>query len=643
LSVLRRTPDEERFKQMKSIIIGTAGHIDHGKTALVKALTGVDTDRLPEEKARGITIDLGFAHVRWDNFDISFIDVPGHEKFVKNMLAGIGGIDLLMLIVAADESVMPQTREHFDICRLLSISNGIIVLTKKDLVDDATLDLVREDVSTMVSGSFLEKAPVFSVSVKTGEGLPSLKEGILRMISSTPQREAKGIFRLPIDRVFTLKGYGTIVTGTLVSGRIVKDSSAEIFPSHRKTKVRSIHAHNQNASEALAGQRTALNLQGIEKEDVIRGDILTEPDFLENSSLLDAKVFLLSHSRPLLHNALVRFHYLSTEVAARVTLLEGEELRPGESGFLQLRLHRPILAVYGERFILRKQTPVITIGGGLILDAMPVKRATKGSVETLERLKKLEQASIEERLAIALAEKGLGGAEERWLKAKMALSAQEILKMRTNKVIFLRQRPLLAISENSEEVLLQKMLNAVASFHRSNPLLQGIPKGELRTRFLAFVPTDIFLAILERAVSQKKLQLVRELVTIFDRKISLSSEEELFAARAEEVLAGSDLEFPGFEKMASRLKKQAEETKKLVYLLVRQGKVIKITDDYFLHQKNWEQLKLKIRSLKSSQKTFSVSDFKTLFGITRKYAIPLMEQLDREGITRRSGNERIII
>jgi selenocysteine-specific elongation factor len=317
---------------MKSVIIGTAGHIDHGKTALVKALTGVDTDRLPEEKARGITIDLGFAHDRWEDFDISFIDVPGHEKFVRNMLAGIGGIDLLLLVIAADESVMPQTREHFDICRLLSIATGAVVITKTDLVESETLKAVRQEVANFVRGSFLENAPVFPVSSKTGTGLQELRNGILRLLRSLPQKEVKGIFRLPVDRVFTLKGHGTVVTGTLMSGSISKDSSVELLPYHRKTKVRSIHAHDQNVALASAGQRTALDLQGIEKEEVTRGDVLADADFLEITSLLGARISLLPGVRPILHNSLLRFHYLTTDVLARVTLFGGESLPGGESG-----------------------------------------------------------------------------------------------------------------------------------------------------------------------------------------------------------------------------------------------------------------------------------------------------------------------
>lgn len=628
---------------MKSIIIGTAGHIDHGKTALVKALTGVDTDRLPEEKVRGITIDLGFAHVKWEDFDVSFIDVPGHERFVKNMLAGIGGIDLLILVVAADESLMPQTREHFDICRLLSIRSGLVVITKLDLVDAETLASVRRDISAMVQGSFLENAPVLAVSARTGEGLEGLKERILDLLRSIPERQATGMFRLPVDRVFTLKGHGTVVTGTLMSGRIRRDDSAEILPSHRRTKIRSIHAHNMNVSEAFAGQRTAVNLQGIEKEEIVRGDVLTEPGFFNTTSLLDAKITLLTHSRPLLHNALVRFHHLTTDVLSRVTLIGKDSISGGETGFVQLRLQKPAVAVHGDRFILRRQSPLITIGGGVILDAMPVKRAVKGDPAARRRLELLENASLEERFANAVADKGLAGAEENWLKAKLNLPVSEILKLQTNEVIILKEHPLLAISEKSEALLFKKIMDAVSSFHQANPLLPGMPKEELRSRSLSFIPTETFLATLDQAVSQEKLQIQKDLIALFGRRVSLSSAEEQLSLGVEHALVRCGLAFPGFDKIAGDLEQSPEEIRKHIYVLVRRGNAVKMGDDYFVHRKSWEDLKQMIRGLKSTRKSFSVPDFKTLFGVTRKYAIPLMEQLDREGVTRRSGNERIIL
>jgi selenocysteine-specific elongation factor len=627
----------------KSIIIGTAGHIDHGKTALVKALTGVDTDRLPEEKARGITIDLGFAHTQWEDIDISFIDVPGHERFIKNMLAGIGGIHLLMLVIAADESVMPQTREHFEICRLLQIPEGVIVITKKDLVDDETLEIVKDEIQGLVQGSPFSNAAIFPVSSKTGEGLDALKTGLIQKIKQVVMQPEQGVFRLPVDRIFVLKGHGTIVTGTLISGRVRKESAAELMPSRKRVKVRSIHAHDQNVEEALSGQRTALNLQGVEKEEIERGDVLTEADLFVPTSLLDAKISLLPNSSPLRHNALVRFHHLTNDVLARITLLGTEPLQPGESGFAQLRLQNPVHALYGDRFILRKHSPLTTIGGGVILDHLPQRRVAAGNQTTLDRLKILEKAKPEKRFAIAVEMKSTSGADEHYLKAKMGMPAQEFAQLQEESVIPLRKNPFLAIGKNVELDLIRKMADTIKYFHEKNPLQFGIPKEELRSKFVKTVPAEVFAAILDRAIDQKQFQIQKDLLALFGRKVALDQLQEALASRIEKYLQHAGLGMPGLDELAKEMKQPVEKTRGLLYLLVREEKAVKVADDYFLHRQAWEDLKQKIRSLKTTQKTFSVPDFKALFGISRKFAIPLLENLDREGITRRAGNERIIL
>jgi selenocysteine-specific elongation factor len=627
----------------RSVIIGTAGHIDHGKTALVKALTGIDTDRLPEEKARGITIDIGFAHTEWNNIDVSFIDVPGHERFIRNMLAGIGGIHLLMLVVAADESIMPQTREHFEICRLLQIPKGVIVITKKDLVDSETLVLVEQEIRDLVKESFLESAPVFTVSAKSGDGIDLLKEGLLKEISETHFESDTGLFRLPIDRVFVLKGHGTVVTGTLISGRIKKDHFATLLPSQKSVKVRSIHAHDTNVDAAVSGQRTALNLQGIEKEEIQRGDVLVEPGVFRSTSLLDVQIDLLSGVNPLPHNALVRFHHLTNDVAARITLLGKNRLQPGDSAFAQLRLQYPIHAFYGDRFILRKHSPFITIGGGVILDHFPIRRISAGDSAALERLQKLESAQPELRLSISVQEKGFNGAEEEYLQAKLGMAAAEISKLNPDSVIYLRKQPILALDRKTEEALIAKMHMAVSNFHKKNPLQFGISKEELRSKIWKNISPDVFTCVLDRAVQEKKLQLQKDLVAEFGRSVALDDQQEALASRIEEYLQQSGLGTPGLEDLSKELKQPIDRTKNMLYLLVREKKAIKISDDYFLHKTAWDELKQKVRALKTRQKTFSVPDFKALFGISRKFAIPLLESLDREGITRRAGNERIIL
>lgn len=625
------------------MIIGTAGHIDHGKTALVKALTGVDADRLPEEKARGITIDIGFAHVNLDGAQVSFIDVPGHERFVRNMLAGIGGIDLLMLVVAADESVMPQTREHFDICRLLNITSGVVVVTKSDLADADMLSLVRQETAELVKGSFLEGAPVFTVSSKTGDGIDELKRGLTSLIRDHVPRRPDGLFRMPIDRVFVLKGRGTVVTGTVLSGKIRKESFAEILPGHRTTRIRSIHAHDAPAEEAIAGQRTALNLQGLEREQIQRGDVLTVPNVFETAALLDVRLTLLPNSMPLTHNSMVRFHHLTADSLARITLPEGETLNPGGSGFVQLRLQKQVFALYGDRFILRKHSPLVTIGGGVILDHMPPGRLKRSDVKAVRRLKALDSADRGSRLSVAVTERGTSGAGEQFLKAKLAMESAEIALLSTPEVAFLRRDPLFCVSTTTLGSVTSEMLKRVAEFHQQNPLLPGIDREELRSKFFPHVSPDLLVAILERAVAEKKLQAQQETVSIFGRNVLLSREEEDLTSRVEQGLIGCRLEFPGIESHAKTFESDPGGIRTILYLLVRLGKVIKVDDDYFVHITVWEELKQQVRTLKGTRKSFSVPDFKTLFGVTRKYAIPLLERLDQEGVTRRSGNERIII
>jgi selenocysteine-specific elongation factor len=624
-------------------IIGTAGHIDHGKTALVKALTGIDTDRLPEEKARGITIDLGFAHANWKGIDVSFIDVPGHERFVRNMLAGIGGIDLLLLIVAADESVMPQTREHFDICKLLNIPSGIVVITKSDLVETQDLEFVREEVAELVKGSFLENAPSFAVSSKSGKGIEDLRTGILNALQAIKNRAVDGIFRLPVDRIFTLKGHGTVVTGTLIGGKLSKEQSIEVLPSGIRAKIRSIHAHNESVTEAVSGQRTSLNLLGVDKDQLVRGDVLTEPDFLKSTSLLDVKLTLLNSAKPVAHNSLVRFHHLASDTLGRITLLGVDQLEPGKSAFAQIRLQKPLSAFYGDRFIIRRQSPLITAGGGIILDHSPIRRIKKSDEKALARLQKLETANELQRLELVIEQRGFQGAPEPYLKARTGLTAEKIRDLKSDQIVVLRKSPILMISANAGKTIQEKIRASLKVFHEKNPLLPGIPKEELRSRFLANIPSDIYQALLDHAVSSRIIDLQKESVALAGRTSTLSTEDEILAENVSTKIREAGFEFPGIAEMSSRIGKKIESVTKITYLLVRQGKVIKVSDDYFVHHEKWEELKSKIRELKMQQKTFSVADFKNRFGVSRKYAIPLLELLDREGVTRRSGNERIII
>src|SRR5262245_56966350 len=355
---------------MKSVVVGTAGHIDHGKSALVLALTGTDPDRLKEEKARGITIDLGFAHQVIDDVNFAFVDVPGHERFVKNMLAGVGGIDLVVLVVAADESVMPQTREHFDICRLLHVPAGLVALTKSDLADPEMLELARLEVREMVAGSFLEGAPMVPVSARTGAGLGDFREALMQVSASAHGRSTNAVTRLPIDRVFTMKGFGTVVTGTLVSGRIATDAELVALPGEQRVKVRGVQVHGQRQDDVVAGQRAAINLGGIDVASLDRGQNLVTPGAFQATHLADATVEVLGDAKPLKHGTRVRFHQGTVELLGRVAIIgpAGDPVAPGERGFVRLRLESPAMLARGDRYILRAYSPPVTIAGGVILD-----------------------------------------------------------------------------------------------------------------------------------------------------------------------------------------------------------------------------------------------------------------------------------
>src|SRR5579863_658798 len=411
--------------EMKNIIIGTAGHIDHGKTALVGALTGIDTDRLKEEKQRGISIDLGFAHLQISqNVRLGFVDVPGHERFIKNMLAGVGGIDLVLFVIAADESIKPQTREHFDICRLLEVPRGVIALTKSDLVDPEILGLVKLEVEEMVSGSFLEGAPMVPVSSVTGEGLDALRAELARAAAATPEKNPAGHFRLPVDRVFSVKGFGTVVTGTLVSGSVEKEQEVEVYPAGRRLRVRGVEVHGSKTTRAVAGQRTALNLADIEAAELSRGDVLSEPGRFHAVTQVDCRLDLLRPAKPLKHRAPVHFHSGTAEIEAEVRLLGGMTvMKPGTTAYARLVLREPALLLPGDRFIIRMFSPVVTIGGGVVVDA-GVRRYRKTD-DVSARLDVLTgpQAAPRIGLLVKEAEFGMGVAE---LVARTGLDARAI-------------------------------------------------------------------------------------------------------------------------------------------------------------------------------------------------------------------------
>lgn len=629
---------------LKHVVIGTAGHIDHGKSALVRALTGTDPDRLKEEKERGITIDLGFAFLSGEpDLSVAFVDVPGHEKFVKNMLAGVGGIDLVMLVVAADESVMPQTREHFEICRLLRIPRGVIVITKCDLVDSDLRELATLETRELVAGSFLEDAPVLRVSSKTGEGVDELKATLLQQARDVPPRRPRGSFRLPVDRVFSMKGFGTVVTGTLMAGTLQQDDEVQILPRGTKVRVRGLQVHGEKRKVALAGQRTAVNLQGVDTDGVARGDTLTLPDAFEPTSMLDAELDVLESS-PIAVKDLTRVHlHLGTaQVLARVRVLGGRKaLAPGEGGIVQLRLESPIVAARGDRFIIRRYSPLETIGGGRVIDAQPRKHSV-ASVELAERLRGLGSSDDAAAAAHFVAEAGERGLEEHDLARRLGIDPNELADPATS-LLAVSEKPRIYVTPEVVDTLSRRIHDELERFQKKNPLLAGMPKSELRERASRRAPQELFEWVLKKLVDEGRLRRVKDLVATKDHMIQLSPEE----LRAKDFLVhqyrASGYRPQSLGEAAERGQHDVRLLERVQRVLLKDGTLVQIAEGMVFHRDVLEELKETVRGYKSERPSIDVGFFKEMAGVTRKHAIPLLEWLDRERVTQRAGNERKIL
>jgi selenocysteine-specific elongation factor len=638
---------------MKHVIVGTAGHIDHGKSALVKALTGTDPDRWEEEKRRGITIDLGFAHLDLgDDLRVGFVDVPGHERFVKNMLAGVGGIDLLLLVVAADESIKPQTREHFDICRLLGLRNGMVAVTKADLVEREVLDLVKMEIQDFVAGSFLEGAPIVAVSSRTGEGLDLLRSELRRLGKEVPARPAETPFRLPIDRAFVMKGFGAVVTGTLISGKIQKEQEVEIFPLGRRARVRGIEVHNQAAESAVAGQRTAVNLAGIDAQELARGMMLAPPGLFEVSDRVDAAISLLPSARPLRNRARVHFHCWTAEMIAEVVLLDRKELAPGDRAFAQLRLGRPVLVLPGDRFIIRHLSPVITIGGGMVLDNRPPKHRW-GDPDVARSLEVLEAGEPAERLNLLVERAGeipLGG-----LVSRTGWPPEEVVRvagaLEAEKRLCVWGRPPAVLVHSSYFTKLSdRAIEVIEAFHAANPLLPGIPKEEFRAALAVRVGGErrapsagLLSMLLQELAANGKAVVQGEVVRRAGRGIELTPEE---AAAKEKICDSFDragLAVPSANEVLAGSRIDRARAEKILKILLKEGTLVKVAEDLIFHASALARLREVLAHQKRQSPRINVTRFKELTGLTRKYAIPLLEYLDRERITRREGDERVIL
>jgi selenocysteine-specific elongation factor len=623
---------------MASFIVGTAGHIDHGKSSLVLALTGTDPDRLKEEKERGITIELGFAHLELaSGLVASFIDVPGHERFVRTMLAGAHGIDAVLLVVAADESVMPQTREHFHICRLLGVERGLVALTKCDAADPELQALAELEVRELVRGSFLEGAPVLRVSARSGAGLPALRDALAALGSGVARRSEAGLLRLPIDRVFTLRGFGTVVTGTLVSGALAVGDEIEVLPSGRRGRVRGLHVHGQPVSRVGAGNRAAVNLAGLEVFDLARGEVIALPGALRASSILEAELSLLPGERALQDQARVRVHVKSAEVLARVRVLGAREVAPGTTARVQLRLESPAVAARGDRLILRSYSPATTLGGALVLDPQAPKRRTAPLTAAVA-------ADAAQAARAFVIEAGASGIEAGGLAARVGVPVPALLALLEAEpgLVRLGRDPLRLVSRTALDGLAQATRQTLARFHAERRLAAGMSREELKARVFARAAEGAHEHVLGELAGAGEIAVQSDLVALASHRVALSPEEalardELLAAALAAGLAGVE---PAATPMARRDPKLCE---RVARVLTSAGALVRVGETLVLPQ-HLRDLEKAVRDRFSPGARLDVAAFKEISGgLSRKYAIPLLEHLDRTRVTRRSGADRFVL
>ena len=634
---------------MPHIIVGTAGHIDHGKTALVKALTGVDTDRLKEEQDRGITIDLGFASLTLDeSTTIGFVDVPGHERFIKNMLAGVGGIDVVLLVIAADESVMPQTREHLAICQLLRVQRGLTVLTKIDAADPDIADLAEIEVHEFLKGSFLEGAPVLRVSAHTGRGMPELVEALRDLAGTAAPRDAARVFRLPIDRCFTMKGFGAVAAGTLIAGSVRRDDEVEVLPQRKPARVRGIQVHGTSVDEARAGQRTALNLQRVDLSDLERGMVVTVPGIFEPSTTFDVHLELLAGAdRPLPARKRIRFHVGTSELIGHVVLLGQDALEPGASAFARVRLERPAFALPGDRFIIRQYSPMTTLGGGEILDIHPPRSRRSDSL-LLERLRIFKDGSMGDRIRRLAAEAGAATLDETAVVARLGLvpasATQELRRLAQRADLrILSEQPLVVSAADAFDRAASKVVQAVRTFHASEPLLPGIGREDLKARVFADASPAFVRAILDHLASTKAIAIDQDIVCAFGRSVTLQGVDEKFREQLAAKFRELGLQAPPPDDIAHGLGLDRATGRKIIQLLLKDQTLVKISDALFLDRTALQKLIDDVRTRKSVSPKLGVGEFKELTGLSRKFAVPLLEYLDSQRITRRIGDERVIL
>lgn len=633
---------------MQNVIVGTAGHVDHGKTCLIKALSGIDTDRLKEEKKRGITIELGFANlIDTDGVHIGIIDVPGHEKFVKNMLAGIGGIDLVLLVIALDEGVMPQTVEHFEILKMLQIRQGIVVLTKSDTVDSDWADMVEEDVRELIKGSFLEQAELIRVSSYTGENIDVLRQKIVAMAKQAgKRREEKELFRLPIDRVFTMEGFGTVVTGTLIEGMCEAGEEVMVYPQERLLKIRGVQSHGQKEEKACAGQRTAINLAGIKKEELSRGEVLAYPGSLVNSTMVDATLRLFdSTQRKLKNGDRVHLSYGSAQAIGKVILLDCDVVKAGQEALVQLRFDDPICVKRNDKFIIRFYSPVETFGGGTVLNPAADKHK-RGQEDVIESLKLKKTGTDMEILEQMVNEESRRFPEAEDLAAWIDLTvseAEQMLDTLRNKKKILHLNDGSFVGKAYWEKVSELANQVLAHFHRENPIVEGMDREELKSRLAERMhlksgkKAEALIAELEK---RKVITIQGSVVSVAGFTVSYSDEASQMMTDMENIYKKAGIEVPSTDELVGAYKDR-KQARQVLSELTKKGILVKAGTGVLMHKEHWDRALSVLREHLASHPQITLGEFRDLLGTSRKYAVMLLETYDQMKITKKTGDARV--
>ncbi|MDX2502478.1 MAG: selenocysteine-specific translation elongation factor [Deltaproteobacteria bacterium] len=631
---------------MKQIIVGTAGHIDHGKTSLIKAITGTNTDRLKEERERGITIELGFASLDLPGGQhLGIVDVPGHEKFVKNMVAGATGIDIVVMVIAADEGVMPQTREHMEICALLGIEHGLIAMTKTDMVEEDWLELALEDIREFCHGTFLEEAPILPVSSVTGEGIPELISTLDEIAGSIPLRPPSSLFRLPIDRVFTMKGFGTVITGTLVAGKINVGDTIMVYPTGITSKVRGLQVQKQSAESAAAGMRTAINFQGLDRAAVKRGEVLSVPGGLVASYMVDISFhYLASNKKPLKNRTLVRFHTGTSEVMGYLILLDQEELPAGQTTVAQLRLDSAVAIVKDDRFVVRSYSPVRTIGGGQVLNPIPQKHKRLRD-DVVEGLQQLADDDPEAVISQQIQQAGYGGVSFAHLKIMTNLTdkqldtaCQHLLSQKT--IIQTDKEKRIFLHQSTFDQLKQRASEYLGAYHADNPLKAGMPKEELKSKFPQLSDSKVFNLILNQMIKSNQIVQEENTVRLSDHRVALGADQSKIRKKILDLYHQGSLQPPYFRDVPNLLDVDPHHTNDVMLLLVEEGQIVKTKDDLYFHIDAITELKNRLVNFLKTNGDITTPQFKEMTGASRKFVIPLIEYFDASKVTLRVGDSR---